>query len=765
MKPLRSIWNPFDFANPVNDIELLAGRESQLKEAEYYLDQFTYSGTAINLALLGERAAGKTSLLNAIQDMALKREQVVARIDLTEGDVQSPLHFWFKTFDQALSSTVEAGGFDGESSPFYDGYLQIVGGHGGAVADEFRVFRSAELFAHLAHEHDTPQVVHEGLIRKDLGLLIKEMRSGLVLVFDECDVLRYNQALLQQFRNVFMKMRNCLVVIAATPDLFPAISAAYSPIIRQFKSIHVGAFDSFQDVHRCVTVRLSRAADDLGIKSGSDDAWHQLERVEQVARWSDPVDRFTFIHEVHEASGGLPHQVQLLCHLAFRRLQRGEATRLALSIEVLEEATREIGLTDTADARPLHRAITDLNEDLRNGLHFLARCSGKATLEQMALVARIGDPERDWSDEAASRRLERLVDVGLLAIGDGGAIEFVGDPLDRVYGRLHARLRNERLSIASLSLESHFSDTLEERVRGQFGANAPTLTKAVAPAALAAVRRILSDVEAGGWEAAEMIADAFAALRPLSYDGPGSGDVDRPVRVATVSASSRWCECSFVLVHRLDVERESSDSATPLAEVRTAISDLEAAVSTQTNEPCSVELFEVPHLPTKVWRSYVVQFGTPRQQEDLAEELAYEGVARYVAGDTAGAADLFKESLEIAKTTECLNDLGYLQFESGDLDAARLTYAEAAELDPLHSLILYNFALTLACSGDLEGADHQAERASVLDEKPVDVMHIPVLLDGKIEAVEQTDDPPGPIEAAHRLRELIAQLREAEEPT
>jgi predicted GTPase len=139
MRPLRSAPNPFDFANPVSDVELLAGRENQLKEAEYYIDQFTVSDEAINLALLGERAAGKTSLLNAIAGMAHKRELIVARIDLTEGDVESPLHFWFKTFDEALSATVQAGGFDGETSPFYDGYLRTVSGHGDVVPEEYRI--------------------------------------------------------------------------------------------------------------------------------------------------------------------------------------------------------------------------------------------------------------------------------------------------------------------------------------------------------------------------------------------------------------------------------------------------------------------------------------------------------------------------------------------------------------------------------------------------------------------------------------------------
>jgi Cdc6-like AAA superfamily ATPase len=58
------LHNPFDFANPVIDPKLFAGRKNELEDIEYYLNHAKSAPRAINLALIGDRASGKTSLLN-----------------------------------------------------------------------------------------------------------------------------------------------------------------------------------------------------------------------------------------------------------------------------------------------------------------------------------------------------------------------------------------------------------------------------------------------------------------------------------------------------------------------------------------------------------------------------------------------------------------------------------------------------------------------------------------------------------------------------
>src|SRR5438876_310270 len=99
MIDLTKAYNPYDFANPVSDPFLFSGRTEELKELRYYLDQAVTAPRAINIALLGERAAGKTSLLNMVETRARERNLCVARLDLNESDAASPLSFFFKLFD------------------------------------------------------------------------------------------------------------------------------------------------------------------------------------------------------------------------------------------------------------------------------------------------------------------------------------------------------------------------------------------------------------------------------------------------------------------------------------------------------------------------------------------------------------------------------------------------------------------------------------------------------------------------------------------
>src|SRR5258706_11519592 len=100
-------YNPYDFSNPVSNRTLFSGREKELEEIEYYLNQSMRAPRPVNLALLGSRAAGKTSLLNMIALRATKLGFCVVRIDLNEGDTESELGFFFKLFDALFSSVCE----------------------------------------------------------------------------------------------------------------------------------------------------------------------------------------------------------------------------------------------------------------------------------------------------------------------------------------------------------------------------------------------------------------------------------------------------------------------------------------------------------------------------------------------------------------------------------------------------------------------------------------------------------------------------------
>src|SRR5260370_13081734 len=96
---LSKIANPYDFANPVTRPEMFFGRSEEMTEICYYLDHAKAADRPINIALLGERAAGKTSILNMTEIEAQTRECCTTRLDLDEDDAKSQFLFFYKMFD------------------------------------------------------------------------------------------------------------------------------------------------------------------------------------------------------------------------------------------------------------------------------------------------------------------------------------------------------------------------------------------------------------------------------------------------------------------------------------------------------------------------------------------------------------------------------------------------------------------------------------------------------------------------------------------
>ena len=96
MIDFSKLHNPYDFANPVYDPNLFVGRIKEMEDIKYYLDHAKTSPRPINIAILGPRASGKTSVLNMTEEEANKRGFCTVRIDLDEGDAKTQLGFFNK---------------------------------------------------------------------------------------------------------------------------------------------------------------------------------------------------------------------------------------------------------------------------------------------------------------------------------------------------------------------------------------------------------------------------------------------------------------------------------------------------------------------------------------------------------------------------------------------------------------------------------------------------------------------------------------------
>ena len=128
-------FNPYDFTNPVSDVSLLVGREKEMEEIKYYLDNAKTAPRPTNIAILGQRASGKTSILNIAEDEAKKRGFCTVRIDLDEGNVASELAFFFKLFDSILEDACASGAFEGIQGKTYDTYLDAISAYTGCYPE------------------------------------------------------------------------------------------------------------------------------------------------------------------------------------------------------------------------------------------------------------------------------------------------------------------------------------------------------------------------------------------------------------------------------------------------------------------------------------------------------------------------------------------------------------------------------------------------------------------------------------------------------
>lgn len=123
---LSKTYNPYDFANPVSEASLLVGRDKEMEEIKYYLDNAKTAPRPINIALLGQRASGKTSILNITELEAKARGFCTVRINFDEDDARTQLAFFYKLFDTTFTEACQSGAFGGIDGKTYDTYLDAV---------------------------------------------------------------------------------------------------------------------------------------------------------------------------------------------------------------------------------------------------------------------------------------------------------------------------------------------------------------------------------------------------------------------------------------------------------------------------------------------------------------------------------------------------------------------------------------------------------------------------------------------------------------
>jgi energy-coupling factor transporter ATP-binding protein EcfA2 len=227
-----TVLNPFKPGKPV-DPQYFGGREKELKTFEQYL-QYSVSGNPHNLAILGERGIGKSSLLRKFDQIAAEeRDCIVVRreLDSSIDSLSSLVIFMLEALKSEGSSHASSKRKAASKvANFFSSYKIGVSvlGHGFTLE---KIDRSVAI-----QDYFYKELMHvwEG---------VKEATSGILFLIDEAEGLQNIKGSWSFLRSVFTraseKEAGYMLVVSGKLNLFKGIKEIFSPMERFFTPLEV----------------------------------------------------------------------------------------------------------------------------------------------------------------------------------------------------------------------------------------------------------------------------------------------------------------------------------------------------------------------------------------------------------------------------------------------------------------------------------------------------------------------------------------------
>ncbi|ODS38774.1 MAG: hypothetical protein A7315_03165 [Candidatus Altiarchaeales archaeon WOR_SM1_79] len=298
--------NPYDYIKPIKDEKRFADRKNELKEIEYVLD-LTKGGTYFNVAILGERRVGKTSLLNIIAKGAGKRNLLTVMIKLDENNAN--LLEVFKMIEERI---ISEGSKYGLFPKWKDYFSQLING---VEKIEIPLLLPKIYFSKKSRgDMDVSYTTLENDMEKFWEKVNKKV-DGIVIMVDESQLLARDKALLQRIRNLFETIDGYVLIFSGTPDMLEGLSEVFSPIDRFFVKVYIGPFKNKEDAEEAISKPISN----MDIKFDKD----SMNRIIEISR------RY-------------PYEINLISHFAFRTSQEKGENVIKLDQNVLESVTIQV---------------------------------------------------------------------------------------------------------------------------------------------------------------------------------------------------------------------------------------------------------------------------------------------------------------------------------------------------------------------------------------------------------------------------------------
>lgn len=671
MADLQDLANPYDFANPVADGDLFIGRREELSEIKYYLSQALKARRPTNLALIGNRASGKTSLLNITELEAKKLGLLTVRVDLDEGDASSQWAFFFKIFDCVVSSACESGAFGGRHSQTFDTYVDVTSSLTVPADKTFCPFFFPIQYSKAVGGNNLQGQVPDYSFRCDLETIQREVKRPIIILFDEGDVLSKSRIHLQKLRNIFMNSSGYMLVLTGTPEMFPVMDDVFSPIIRQFRKVALSQFDDQEETEELIRRYL-------------------------VAAKVHPESLFDFetsndLEDIHDLTGGRPYEIQLVCHTLFRRVQQGRAQKMSLDLGVIEEVRQQLESSQKLVDRPILSKIRVLDNESLEALSSFFPCVEKATVGQVLALERILGPSK-WQGDQLSARFECLKRDNILGENADGVVEFKGDDFDRIYTKYFSAEKAISVQYPEVPFSAYARIRLDLLVRGT-AAGVRSIRPIQVSERVLDIRSLVEEMSLEGGPTkvyVETPSSIIRAVYKLLFDNQNESEI------ALLDASLGILGSDTYAWY---VPRKKDDTDA----IETVLSLFEGIKARAASVGCScvVQTVQIPVPSLNSVVSQMLASGNKRLAELLAVYHANTVLENYTSKKAsvvmqrhANVASLMREFLP----SYALNNLGYYYISQNDMDNARtlLELAMAMNRKAKESFALPAFNLAIA---------------------------------------------------------------------
>ncbi|MFE7136207.1 glycosyltransferase [Streptomyces sp. NPDC057644] len=680
---ISQVRNPYDYRHPVRDAALFAGRSQEAADIAYELGQAGVDESSVCVVLHGRRAAGKTSLLHAIERMATERGLTSARVELVQGD-GDPIWFFRKVYEEVVRAVAAEAARSGTGLSFdVADVLRVMAGGGDAATVAPLQFPEAIALAEAGRR------VPEAALRDDLSFFVRLLGHPIAMLVDEAQLIADDGHVLSILRFLTTRVDGLVLVLAGTSELIERIKDVHSQILRQFREIEVKGFVEDVDVRECV-LRPLRSA---GI-------------------YGELISRDT-VSALNRVTDGNPYAIQLYCHEMFARVKQGLTQDMALSPDVLEgiKSRMESGERNILD-RPLIRVVREMD---RNGLiavNILMSSLGNATADEVWFAhCMVGEPKITREEYDACRA--DLVAQGILADEDIVRLSEEAELFDEVYCRLW--------SARTIGFGPHSQAISHSSVRSTLINRLLGLLHTFEDAPLRVYPTCCHQMRA------KDILASFDALDKLPAEGPDSikpvdylhlavliADEPRALDVTSVT-----CTYDSHSVERWLYAPDSADaSLADSAAFHAAAARIAALGGSLTAERVRVPLRT---WPAEQW----FLKSTGRLRADLADNHRIAAFLAYGAGDRDRARARFQSSFDLNPVWGTANSLMYLSLAARRKDDALEWSRKALELAEggyERGLCLYNAAMAHLMGGDRNKAVEELAR-SAAELAPVSVQN------------------------------------------